>query len=224
MADWFMQARWWEITIASIVLNCATLLSSVFLYRILVNKRAVSHMTRSPSTRDRLLTASTTIVNTLVVLLPWWLWTRGSLHLAPISFRLLLEVVYLIVMLDLAMYVLHRIFHQEILFRMFHQMHHTEDAKPSRLTLFVMHPAEAAGFGAVMLVLMLLWPVSVSAIAVFLGANLLIGTAAHVPFSKAGRWDSTLGGSRLHQGHHQRPDTNFGFFTQFWDRSFGTFK
>ena len=87
-----------------------------------------------------------------------------------------------------------------------------------------MHPVEAAGFSTVMVALMLLWPVSVPAIAIFFALNLLIGTVAHVPLVALGALDNVLGVSRLHQTHHEDPDTNFGFFTQIWDRALGTFR
>ncbi len=202
----------------------ATVASSVMLFRLNVQRRAVAGRIRTSTTRDRLLALSTTFVNTIAVFPPWWLWSRGTIELADPTLRLVLEVVYLTVAIDAAMYVLHRISHQGFLFRWFHRVHHTDDRPPCDLTLFVMHPVEAAGFSTVMIGLMLLWPVSVPAIAIFFGLNLLIGTVAHVPLASSGGWDNILGGSRLHQTHHEDSNTNFGFFTQFWDRALGTFR
>lgn len=223
-SGWIEQARWWEIGLVAAGLNFFTITGSVILFRFLVGRRSVSGRIRKPTTRDRLLSVSTTFVNTIVILPPWWLWSRGTLELAPPSKWLILEVLYLTLALDAAMYVLHRLFHQRLLFQWFHQVHHTDDRPPCDLTLFVMHPAEAAGFGTVVAALVLVWPVSVPAVAVFFGLNLVVGTIAHVPLRSPEGWGSVLGGSRLHQPHHEDPNTNFGFFTQFWDRALGTFR
>jgi len=224
LIDWFEQARWWEIAFVSTLLNLVTVANSVVLFRLLVSRRNLAGQTRSPSPRDHVLTASTTVVNTAAIMPAWWLWSRGTLSLAAPSAWIVVEVVYLTVAVDAAMYVLHRTSHHGVLFRWFHVVHHTDDRPPCELTLFVMHPIEAAGFSVVMLGLMLVRPVSVPAVAVFFAVNLLIGTIAHVPLPSSGRWDSVFGGSRLHQMHHEHSDTNFGFFTQFWDRALGTFR
>lgn len=224
LSDWFEQAQWWEIGLASAVLNFLTVTNSVILFRFLVKRRSVSGRIRTATSRDRLLAASTTVMNAIAILPPWWLWTRGTLEFTSPSVWLVLEVIYLALALDAAMYGLHRLFHQEVLFRWFHQIHHTDDHPPCDLTLFVMHPAEAAGFSVVVTVLMLAWPVSIPAVAIFFGLNLLIGTIAHVPQVSPGKLDNVLGGSRLHQTHHEDPKANFGFFTQFWDRALGTFR
>lgn len=224
LIGWFERAEWWEIALVSILLNLSTVTNSVVLFRLLVRERAVSAQVRRPNGRDRSLTASTTFVNAAAVLPPWWLWSRGTIELASPSLRIVLEVLYLTVAIDTAMYALHRISHHGVLFRWFHQVHHSDDRPPSELTLFVMHPVEAAGFSTVMIALMLLWPVSVPAIAVFFGLNLVVGTVAHVPLVTPGRWENILGGSRLHQVHHEETNANFGFFTQVWDRALGTFR
>ena len=224
LADWFEDARWWQITLLSLALNVVIVTSSMTLFRMLVTRRSVSARIRRPTRRDRLLTGSTTLVNALVLLPPWWLWSRGTLELAAPSVSIVLEVVYLLVGLDTAMYAIHRLFHQGVVYRWFHEVHHTDDRPLCSLTLFVMHPAEAAGFGTVVIVLMLIWPVSVPAVAIFFGLNLLIATLAHVPPAPPGKWDNIVGWSRLHQTHHHDPNANFGFFTQFWDRALGTFR
>lgn len=224
LIDWFERAEWWHIALVSVLLNLSTVTNSVVLFRLVVQQRGNSTQVRQPNRRDRLLTLSTTAVNAAAVLPPWWLWSQGTIELSSPGPRIVIEVIYLTVAIDSAMYVLHRISHHGVLFRWFHNVHHSDDRPPSELTLFVMHPVEAAGFSTVMIALMLLWPVSVPAIAIFFGLNLVVGTVAHVPLVTPGRWENVIGGSRLHQIHHEQPNANFGFFTQVWDRALGTFR
>lgn len=111
------------------------------------------------------------------------------------------------------------------LWRLTHGTHHTGNDRMCTVSLFVMHPAEPAGFAGVVLVLLLLWPVSFLAIATFFGINLVIGTLAHLPVDAARRvrWtDRNVGGAVLHQGHHRDEAANFGFFTAFWDTALRT--
>jgi len=224
VVEWVEQAGWWQIGLLSIVLNVQTVATSVVFYRLVINRRPTAAPIRPSNRRDWILTGSTTLVNSLVLLPAWWLWKNGTIELATPSAFIVVEVLYLIVGLDAAMYFLHRIFHQGVLYRWFHSWHHTDDRPLCDMSLFVMHPAEAAGFGAAMIVLMVLWPVSVPAVAIFFGMNLVIGTLAHVPPSAPSRWDDFLGWSRLHRIHHDDVEANFGFFTQFWDRALGTYR
>lgn len=223
-AVWFREAAWYEIVGVSAMLNIITVASSVVLFLWITNRRGVADRIRQPSARYWALAASTTVVNIAAVLPPWWLWTQGRIDLATPTVRILAEVVFLTIAVDAAMYVLHRASHRGVLFRWVHRIHHTDDRPPSALTLFVMHPVEAAGFSVVMVGLMLIWPVSVPAIGMFFGLNLVVGTVAHVPLIAPGRWKDLLGGSQLHQAHHEDGSTNFGFFTQIWDRAFRTIR
>ena len=163
MRGWADDAGWVEILAASIALNIGTVAASIALWRLLVGRRAVGAATRQVGARDIRLAASTTLVNAIIVLPVWWLWRRGQIELADPSIgETFVGAAYLLVGLDLAMYVLHRTFHTGELYRWFHSWHHTDDERMTPLTLFVMHPAEAAGFGAVTAGLMWLYPVSVA--------------------------------------------------------------
>ena len=227
MRSWADGAAWWEIAVASLALNLATVVTSVVLWRWLVARRHMADVTRSVSRRDLALTASTTLMNAAVILPAWWLWREDVIELRdPTPLGVVIGVLGLLVGLDLVMYVLHRIFHQGVLYRWFHVWHHTGDERMSPVTLFVMHPFEAAGFGLATLGLMWVAPVSIPAVMAFFTVNLFVGTIAHVPRRDDPTADEPttgwIGGSAMHAGHHARPDTNFGFFTQVWDRLLGT--
>ncbi len=226
MTAWADRATWWEILLAAVVLNVVTTGASAALWHLLVRRRSVSSRTRRVTHRDLWLTSSTTLTNAVTLVPAWWAWQQGWIELAPGGLlRAALDLGYLIVGLDLTMYALHRLFHLEPLYGLFHAIHHTDDERMSPVTLFVMHPAEAAGFGAVTGLMMLIHPVSMPGVVAFFVLNLVVGTVAHVPAPDQVHvnWtDSWLGGAALHNDHHRQPDTAFGFFTQLWDRSLGT--
>lgn len=225
MADWLRQAAWWQMATIAVAINVAVTSSSALWWSLLVARRGVSSTVRAASRRDVLLAVSTTSVNAAVLLPAWWLWRRGVVELADVrAWRVPVELFYLAVGVDLVMYWVHRAFHVDPLYRWFHAVHHRDDLPLSPLTLFAMHPLEAAGFGAVTLALLWLWPVSIVGVAVFFALNWVVSTLAHVPpGSRHGGWAARwLGGSVAHVAHHDRPRRNYGFFTQCWDRLFGT--
>ncbi|MGN6695092.1 MAG: sterol desaturase family protein [Aquihabitans sp.] len=222
VADW----SWWEVLAVGIVLNVATLISSILLWDRIVRWRGLGDLTRRPTRAEWLLTASTVAVNASALLPGWWLWREGRIELAPPALgRTLIDVVFLVAGVDTVMYFVHRIFHHGLLYRWFHRIHHVPDRRMSPVALFVMHPLEAAGFSFVVLVLMALVPVTLASVVLFFSANLVVGTLAHLP-RRAGAperwWDRWLGGPAPHQAHHEHEPSCFGFFTQVWDRVLGT--
>lgn len=226
MLDWAADAGWGEVLAVGVLLNLATTGTSAGLWRALVARRGVGGEVRPVDRRDVVLAASTTAVNAVALLPPWWLWREGHItisgELRPVA---LLEVGYLLVGVDTVMYWLHRFFHGPRAYRLAHVVHHGGDPRMSALTLFVMHPLEAAGFSVAVLGLLWLVPVSLPAIGAFFLVNLVIGTVAHVPRASGratSRWDRAVGGSWLHQGHHDDEGRGFGFFTGFWDAVAGT--
>ena len=222
MIGWLARAPWWEVLAIGAGINVVTVAASVAFWRALVALRPAPELVRPPTRRDVAFTASTATTNALTVLPGWWLLRHGWIEVPAFSAaRFPLELLYLLVGLDLLAYLLHRGFHLAWIYPWFHQLHHVDDERMSPLTLFVMHPFEAAGFAGMVLVLLRLWPVSFAAVATFFTLNLVLGTVAHRPRpadQPVTVWDRTLGGSWLHRGHHEAVTTNYGFFTQGWDR------
>lgn len=223
---WVEDLGWWEVAVVGLVLNLATVGASWVLWSWLGRRRAVQPQTRPLGRRDVGLAASTTLVNALALLPAWWLWRDGLLEVAdPSLLGTVAGTAYLLVGLETAMYAIHRTFHLGWLYRAFHQVHHTDDEAMTPLSLFVMHPLEPLGFALVTGALLVAVPVPFAAIGAFFTVNLVLGTLAHVPLdpaAPASRWDAWVGGSRLHQAHHARPGSAYGFFTTGWDRLLGT--
>jgi len=105
----------------------------------------------------------------------------------------------------------------EMLFRIVHQRHHSHQ-DVSGLSLFVMNPIEAAGFGLLLFVILVLHVFDIKAVLIFLMLNWLFGMVGHSGLrfdSRALKWFA--GDSLFHHRHHMSTGGNFGFFTPFWD-------
>lgn len=226
MLDAVAQWSGWQVLALGVVLNVATLATSMALWHLLVRRRSLADLTRPPERSEVVLTASTVAVNAAALVPGWWLWREGWIHLAPPGLaRTVLDVAYLVVGVDVVMYAVHRIFHWGLLYRWFHRIHHVPDRRMTAVALFVMHPLEAAGFAIVLLGLMGLVDVTLSSVVAFFGLNLLVGTVAHLPWRPGTPdrwWQRWLGGSAPHQGHHADEAAAFGFYTQVIDRVLGT--
>ncbi|MDF3026039.1 MAG: hypothetical protein K0S23_346 [Fluviicola sp.] len=178
---------------------------------------------------DVILSLVTVFCNTLVFVFGVFLWKRGFIVLSEGQsvFRIVLEVVFLTLLMDLLMYVFHRSVHFTTYFRKLHQRHH-EHESTNLLSLFVLHPVESIGFGLMMLGVLVFFPLSATGISIYLVINSLWGTVGHLNHTvlpqswlKIAR-KGCLCTSEFHYLHHQHPGCNFGFYTSIWDRVFKT--
>lgn len=105
--------------------------------------------------------------------------------------------------------------------------HHLYD-KPRPLTLFALNPVEALGFGAMLVLVCLLYPVSALGLTIYVVLNVLFGLVGHIGVEPLPpRWLALPGlryisTSTFHAEHHDDGHHNFGFYTLVWDRLFGT--
>lgn len=184
-----------------------------------------------PLARAEIGLATTCVVlNSLVMLAGWALFRAGVLSVDGDArvWRWLLDAGAILVVMDLAMYVTHRLAHHPITFRWIHGIHHRYDA-PRPLTLFVLHPLEVLGFGSLWIVILCLHSFSLGGMLLYLTLNTTFGALGHVgvePFPRAWvRWPvlRAIGTSTFHARHHQSPTSNYGFYTLIWDRLFRTF-
>jgi sterol desaturase/sphingolipid hydroxylase (fatty acid hydroxylase superfamily) len=95
------------------------------------------------------------------------------------------------------------------------------------LTLFVMHPLEALGFGSLWVITLMLSAFSFESVIIFLQLNLYFGIAAHCGFSHTQNgsrkpWQLAIAEPDFHLQHHRDETVNLGFYTTIWDRVFRT--
>jgi sterol desaturase/sphingolipid hydroxylase (fatty acid hydroxylase superfamily) len=174
------------------------------------------------------LTVSTVLLNTVTTLVGLFLWRANIIHFRTDTGALAcLDVLVLLLMMDFAMYILHRVAHHPFLFPILHRLHHEFD-RPRPLTLFILNPAENLAFGALWLVVITIYPASWAGMSVYLMLNVISGTVGHLGVEPLpDGWARTpvvgeVAGSTFHARHHQKLETNFGFYTLIWDRLFGT--
>lgn len=182
-----------------------------------------------PLTRfDIFLAGLAVVLNAGIGFAGWHLWHAGliTLHDAP-WWRVLIDVVVLLLAMDIGMYWAHRIAHHPRLYPLFHNLHHNHEST-NPISLFVLHPLEVLGFGGLMLAVLLIYPSSVNGLLIYLTLNVAWGTLGHSgvePFPAAIAQKFYLnwfGTSTFHAEHHQTPGYNYGFYTLFWDKLFGT--
>ena len=166
--------------------------------------------------------------NTLVTFAGWWLWRAGFITIRrDTGFRAWLDAAVLLALMDLAMYLTHRLAHLPWVYPVVHATHHRYD-HPRPLDLFVLNPLEALGFGALWLGVIWAYPSSWLGMVVYLAINLAFGMVGHLGVEPLPRsWVRRpvlrqVGTSTFHAGHHHDRRGNFGFYTLVWDRLFGT--
>jgi sterol desaturase/sphingolipid hydroxylase (fatty acid hydroxylase superfamily) len=174
------------------------------------------------------LSILTISINTLVTVVGLYLWREGIIRFrTDVGPGVLLDIVLLILIMDLAMYILHRVAHIRWLFPWLHRTHHAFD-RPRPLTLFVLNPFETLSFGLLWLAVISVYPASWLGMSVYLALNVLFGVIGHLGVEPLpDRWKRLpllrhLSTSTFHAGHHDDLAYNYGFYTLIWDRLFGT--
>ena len=133
----------------------------------------------------------------------------------------------MILFMDLGMYVFHRIAHHPRLYALFHRFHHRHETT-NPISLFVLHPAEVIGFGVLMILFLMAYPMTVGGLLAYLTINVVFGTLGHSGVEPLPRGLQTvpllrlIGTSTFHAEHHEHRQFNFGFYTLIWDKLFGT--
>jgi len=150
---------------------------------------------------------------------------------AIVSLPTWLDVVVSVIVLDLAIYFQHRLFHAVPALWRLHRVHHT-DPELDVTTGVRFHPVEmllSLGFKAVMIAglgppvaAVLLFEVLLNAGSLFSHANL------RLPAPVDGLLRALLVTPDMHRVHHSsdpvETDSNFGFTLSWWDRLFGTYR
>jgi len=176
------------------------------------------------SRRDVLLSLVILSINIGVGVPGWWLWKHGYIVLVERPFLFaVLDGAMMFVYFDLSMYALHRLMHSTWLYGIAHRRHH-DHTNVSGISLYVMNPVEAVGFGLMLILFLMARACSMDAVIAFLFLNWLYGTVGHsaLPIS-GGLLSWFVGNASFHHRHHAEQYCNFGFFTGVWDRVCGTF-
>jgi sterol desaturase/sphingolipid hydroxylase (fatty acid hydroxylase superfamily) len=174
------------------------------------------------------LAGSTILLNTVVTVAGLALWRAGVVQFrADVGLWAWLDVPVLLLLMDGAMYALHRLAHTPLLFPLMHRTHHRyERVRP--LTLFLLSPIENLGFGLLWLLVIALYHPSWLGMSIYLAINVAFGTVGHLGVEPLpDSWHrlpvlSYLSTSTFHAQHHQELDHNYGFYTLLWDKLFGT--
>jgi Delta7-sterol 5-desaturase len=233
LSRWLVEAPLWQAVVALLAENVLILILALFLGHWLVRRYAARRVAlpAPPLQRLEVLVAlGTVLLNTVTTLAGLFLWRWGIIRFrTDAGVWAWLDVLVLLLVMDLAMYLLHRVAHHPWLFPLMHRLHHDYD-RPRPLTLFVLNPVENLSFGLLWLAVISVYSASWLGMSVYLVLNVLSGTVGHLGVEPLPAWWSrvpilrNLAGATFHARHHQDLGCNFGFYTLIWDRLFGTLR
>lgn len=222
----------WTCTVSGaalffLIVNVLIVLSSALLWVLMrrgFRTQPVFDHIRPISRSDIVMTCGAVLMNAIVSLGGWWIWRQGGLSLAAFSWgRLLYDFIAMLMLMDVGMYVSHRLAHIPIVYDMVHRRHH-EHTETNALSLFVLSPLEVLGFGSLLVGVTAVVGPSEAGLSTYLAMNLLVGTIGHAGVEPVPRrWMAhfpidLFGTSTFHARHHADRDHNFGFYTTIWDR------
>lgn len=204
------------------------------LVQLFPHRRTTQHTGATFSTNLPLelsLSGITVFVNTLTTLAGYYLWKTGIIQVKPFEggWMDLLDALVLVLLIDLAMYLLHRLAHLPPFYQVLHTLHHRFE-EPTSLTLYSLHPLENLSFGILWLSILTVYPASFFGILVYLTFNVVFGIIGHCGVDPFPVWWSNhpvckyIATGTFHVDHHRMEQTNYGFYTTIWDRLFGSYK
>lgn len=168
------------------------------------------------------------ILNSLVSVIGWMAWRDGYIDIKVMPFgRAILDCIVMLIVMDLGMYVFHRLAHVPAIYNLMHAFHHRHEST-NPISLFVLHPEEVIGFAGLIILFLMMYTISLSGLLAYLALNVVFGTIGHsgvepfprliikIPILKY------IGTSTFHANHHEHSAYNFGFYTLIWDKLFGT--
>jgi sterol desaturase/sphingolipid hydroxylase (fatty acid hydroxylase superfamily) len=228
LLEWIRTRSILEAAVLSLLVNLATFVGALAIGAGLVRlfrRRPVAAPPDAVGKGELVLAATCVFLNALVMEVGWLLFRAGALHVDADARpgRVIVDAMILLLAMDLAMYVTHRIAHLPVAFRYVHRVHHHYD-RVRPLTLFVLHPGEVIGFGGLWIGVLACHAFSLGGILAYLIINAIFGVLGHLGVEPMPpRWLAwpiarSLGSSTFHAGHHRDPTGNFGFYTQLWDR------
>ena len=231
--SWLQSAPLPQLLLVFLVENTAIVALVVLLGGRLadwLNSRRVALPPEPLTPTEIIVTFINILLNTATTLAGLWLWRIGVVQFRPdTGLMALADVLGLLFVMDLLMYMLHRLAHTRVLYALLHKFHHRYE-RPRPLTLFALNPFETLAFGGLWLAVISVYHASWIGMSVYLALNVFFGTVGHLgvePYPL--RWVKNpvlknFAGGSFHAQHHQDMQYNFGFYTLFWDRMLGTLR
>lgn len=230
---WLYSAPLWQLALAAVAENLVLHGIAVGLGEIAGRRfghRRVAPPAPPLSRAEVVVAAITLLTNSLTTLAGVYLWRLGIIRVGTeTGLWAALDLVLLLLVMDGAMYALHRVAHLPGVYPWLHRPHHEYD-RPRPLTLFILNPLENLAFGALMLAVFAAYPFTWLATSCFLGFNIAAGIVGHLGVEPLPDWWGRapllccVTGGSFHARHHQDVACNFGFYTLIWDRLFRTLR
>lgn len=216
-----------QVIVAGVILNFIICAFGIMLYQIVhffVDKKRYREEFESIRTHDVLLVLSSLFCNAVIFVVGVLLFQSGLITFKqdPGIYAIVSTFIIFIVTMDILMYIFHRIAHLGWIYRFVHATHHSH-VKLNCLSVFVLHPLEALGFGLLLILVVLSFDLNIYGVVLYLLVNLLWGTIGHFNFTVFSRVNNLcifkyIGTASFHHTHHKNPQVNFGFYTTLWDR------
>lgn len=235
MQNFLLSARWYEIIVAGwaffgsiyFALGATTWLLTRHVLPALGHGGRLDPRPPAPGQlrRELALSMSSVLLFGAGMVFPWGLLQLGWARLAvdPAWWRIVLEILALVVWNEVHFYANHWALHTRWL-RRFHLPHHRSVVTTPWAT-YSFHPLEATLLGNVILLPMVVHDFSFAALLSAPLFSLLFNCIGHsnydfLPDADRDRW--WLNGARRHHLHHACFQGNYGFMFPFMDRLFGT--
>lgn len=138
-----------------------------------------------------------------------------------------LQIPIALIIQDFYFYWMHRFVHAPGIYDRVHRTHHLS-TNPSAFAAFAFHPLEAVLEIAVFVVIVMLIPMTLSALILVGLFSLLYNVYGHLGYEIMPRFIAksplgyVLNKSVYHNQHHRTYRYNYGLYTVIWDRLFGT--
>lgn len=230
MLEYIVGFSWVKLILMSFLINFLLVMMSISMYMFIEKtcpKPRLQEKHHPIEKADILLTCSTISSNSLLMIIGFIFWKNRWLVLTEGNdwLPIFVQIIALVLIMDCLMYFFHRMAHYPLVYKWIHGKHH-DHISVNHLSLFVLHPIEATGFGIMVLLILLCYPFSVYSVSIYFVINVLWGTIGHLnkEFFPASWEKFGVGTSRFHNRHHRSENKNFGFYTSIWDRLLKTYK
>lgn len=119
---------------------------------------------------------------------------------------------------DLALYWMHRLYHQPLIYRWIHQLHHQTGA-PTAFAALASHPVEFAIYVGMILAPLFWVPLHAAGVVATLAAHNVIALISHSGVRLPAFFPID---PQFHDDHHLYVHANYGQSLEIWDRLFGS--